>query len=83
MSKKLWKVRCSSKRKTGDGDNMGRDPTSPKIPERWGNPSTYWYVDAEVLAETKDEAIQKISESDYPIEPIENLKVVKVNSVID
>lgn len=84
MSKdSLWKVRCSSNRKTGDGENIGKDPSQPKIPERWGDPSTYWFVNAEVLAETKEDAIKKVSDSKYPIEPLENPKVVKVNDVID
>lgn len=78
----LWIVPCYSSRKTGDGTNIGKEPISPKIPERWGNPSTYWFVNAEVLAKNETEAIKKVSNSDYPIEPIENPEIVKVNTII-
>jgi len=80
--KYLWKVPCYSNRKTGDGENIGKELKNPRIPDRWGNPSTYWFLDAEVLATSKKKAIEKVSNSDYPVTPVNNPKVVKLNTVI-
>lgn len=79
----VWIVPCRSLRKTGSDPVPSEPPTRPTIPSSWERAgSTYWFVDARVLAESGDDATRLVAESDYPVEPLDDRRPRRASGVL-
>lgn len=77
ISQKVWSVPSEAVK---DPDLEGT--IDMYLPASWGNPDSFWGADVKVLASNPESAKRKVSESEYPVEPIEKAEPRLASDVI-